>query len=956
VPIHLRGTHVEIEGDFIQIDLRRLLDGTAQREELIEIGTRPFLPFFEPRLGDQFARWLDKLREKANAMRRTALIEAIREARSAGRFRDISRLAPSLLTIDPLNETATLCLAEAMVMEGSKVQALKLLDEYEEEVGPISDALRIPVRILRRRVSEGLDDALLPAKGEVAFVGRDTVNSVLRTSYAKARGGQGHRLVVVGEAGIGKSRLANELMRLAVLDGSMVVSYSCTSGDALSPISSIISLVQKLITQPGALGCSQEHLQYLRRLSSTENEPPPAIVGLGADVLYAQLTYAISELIAAVTDEGPLVVFVDDAQRLHPTAWQMVSDLAGRLRDHRLLLILAARHIPDTNGSLSATLSDRQSLLVRLGPLTYEASREYLDSWSDKCGINLSDRSKDGLARGAAGNPFFLGEFANHVARGGDAQEAPASIKALIEAQYASASKESQRVMLVIGLLQSRATLGRVTAVLGVTPSAFISALEELERLGLITTQGAFLRAKHDIVADLTLALGAPSVVTFLKARIAEILEAEADDTDSVELLNESLAQWESAGDAKQTFRVGFKLGQRLLHLGLASDAIDAFRRSELVATSVEDRTEVLEQLMRASFLAGNAPMALQQFDRWRAFRDDSGSNGVVAPEFLLLAAEGGLTALHRPVNYHELLTLAEDRTLTGTDRMRALSICAMSADLFYDAEALQQVRSLLGESQDRGGGDVYEALSELICKTILGSRGEAMDALTRVLSLSKRHDDLRVRLMAPRWASSALRRFGDHSARTALVQESLREALRYRLKHHEISCWEHLADSYLRQGEISEAKSFLDRLEGACEPGSPLHGAYCLPLKASLAYETRDKSISRMLLPLFSGPAPFAAVVSQHAWLAFRVAMKIVVDPRAIGPEELSGLHQYQLRGQPFGGQDERVRILADALLTVGHARAARDVIESYSVSAHAVPRTRARLASLLQSHGEAA
>jgi tetratricopeptide (TPR) repeat protein len=760
---------------------------------------------------------------------------------------------------------------------------------------------------------------------------------------------------VIGEAGIGKSRLVNELLRLAVLDGSMVVSYSCTSGDALSPISSVISLVQKLITQPGALGCSQEHLQYLRRLSSAENDPPPAIVGLGADVLYAQLTYAISELIAAVTDEGPLVVFVDDAQRLHPTAWQMVSDLAGRLRDHRLLLVLAARHIPDTNGSMSAT-SDRQSVLVRLGPLTYDASREYLDSWSEKCGINLADRDKDGLARRAAGNPFFLGELANHVARGGDVQEAPASIKALIEVQYASATKESQRIMLVIGLLQSRATLERVTRVLGVTPSAFISALEELEKLGLITAQGAFLRAKHDIVADLTLALGAPSVVTFLRARIAEILEAEADEADSVELLNESLAQWEYAGDPKQTFRVGFKLGQRLLHLGLASDAIEAFRRSELVATSDEDQRAVLEQLMRASFLAGNAPMALQQFDRWRAFGDASGSNAVVAPEFLLLAAEGALIALHRPVNYHELLALAEDRTLTGTDRMRALSICAMSADLFYDAEALQQVRSLLNDSQDGGDGDVYEALSELICKTILGSRGEAMEALTRVLSLSRRHDDLRVRLMAPRWASSALRRFGDHSARTALVQESLREAIRYRLKHHEISCWEHLADSYLRQGQINEAKSFLERLESACEPGSAHHGAYCLPLKASLAYETRDQSISRMLLPLFSGPAPFAAVVSQHAWLSLRVALKIVVDPRGIAPDELTGLHQYQIRGQPFGGQDERVRILADALLTTGHSRAARDVIDSYSVSAHAVPQTRARLASLLQSHGEAA
>ena len=382
VPIHLRGTRVTLNGEDTHVDLRRLFEGSAQREELLAIGTLPFLPGYTPRLGPRFAAWLEALRDRANSVRRFALVEAIRDARAQARFRDIHKLARALLTLDPLNETATLSLAEALVMDGSKVEALRMLDAYEEEVGLISDALRIPVRTLRRRVSEGLDDALLPRRYEVPFVGREAEFTELRTMFVATRQGKGQCAVVTGEAGIGKTRITSELLRLAVLDGAMAVTYSCTSGDALSPLSSLLTLTQALLAQPGALGCSQEHLQYLRRLNAPESSPPIAVSGMGADIAYAQLVYALSELVAAIADEGPLVVFVDDAQRLHQTSWRIFTDLVDRLPDRRVLLVFATRQLPEWYASLGITGSDGRSRHVRLKPFPYAESRSYLSAWS----------------------------------------------------------------------------------------------------------------------------------------------------------------------------------------------------------------------------------------------------------------------------------------------------------------------------------------------------------------------------------------------------------------------------------------------------------------------------------------------------------------------------------------------------------------------------------------------
>ena len=100
-------------------------------------------------------------------------------------------------------------------MDGSKVDALMLLDRYESEVGEVSDALRIPVRTLRRRVSEGMDDALMPLRFEVPFVGRAREFGELRDVWSGTRRGVGQCALVTGEAGIGKTRTSTELLRLA---------------------------------------------------------------------------------------------------------------------------------------------------------------------------------------------------------------------------------------------------------------------------------------------------------------------------------------------------------------------------------------------------------------------------------------------------------------------------------------------------------------------------------------------------------------------------------------------------------------------------------------------------------------------------------------------------------------------------------------------------------------------
>ena len=168
-----------------------------------------------------------------------------------------------------------------------------------------------------------LDDSLFLRRYEVPFVGREESFSTLRGMWREVRRGQSRAAIVSGEAGIGKSRMAGELLRLAALDGGYVVRYMTSAGDSFTPLSTLIAVGTQLLTLRGALGCDQEYLTYLRRLGTAETVSAFSVAGMAADILYAQLVQAFAEVMSAIAEEAPLIVFIDDAERLHPTTWRV---------------------------------------------------------------------------------------------------------------------------------------------------------------------------------------------------------------------------------------------------------------------------------------------------------------------------------------------------------------------------------------------------------------------------------------------------------------------------------------------------------------------------------------------------------------------------------------------------------------------------------------------------------
>ncbi|HSA54516.1 MAG TPA: hypothetical protein VLE53_02380, partial [Gemmatimonadaceae bacterium] len=146
------------------------------------------LPGYAPRFSASFAEWVERFRSDLAARLRRGLVRGIADARSRGRYADVERLARHCLTLDPLNEEATLALAEAVALAGGKAEAVGMIDRYVDEVGGHPD-IRIPADILRARVSEMLFAAEECSWYEPGLLGREREIEWLLSLFTRCQRG-----------------------------------------------------------------------------------------------------------------------------------------------------------------------------------------------------------------------------------------------------------------------------------------------------------------------------------------------------------------------------------------------------------------------------------------------------------------------------------------------------------------------------------------------------------------------------------------------------------------------------------------------------------------------------------------------------------------------------------------------------------------------------------------------
>lgn len=569
-----------------------------------------FLAGYAPRCSDAFRDWVDLKRQEIHSTISTILVRELENARLKGDWVGVERTASQSLVLDPFNEIAVLAQAESVAMRGGKRRAVAILDRYIAEVGDSGSDLRLPATLLRRRVAERASERIDLQNVDPPFVGREAEMQSLIAGFQAARAGRGCALLVVGEPGIGKSRLSDELVRFAELQGAQVQRTACRRTDVDRPLSLFVDIVPQLREMPGALGCAPETFASLKRLTDFELRSRDTLRTIDSEMLFADLRNALFDLVDSLAEERCLVLVIEDIQWLDDVSSKILGRMVEWAATKRVFLLLNSR---PSNSSVVRYTDGGSLTTLSLGPLSASASSAVLHSIAARPDCRPMPDFFSWCIRVAEGNPFFLQELAHHWAETGHTYEAPPSVTKVLEQRLSRLSQEALQVLQICAVLGEHATLERADQVLEYPAHRLLSAVEELSKAAMLglTRDGAdqstgYLHPRHDLLAAAALGALAPISLRLMHRRAAEVLEKEiAAEIMPTTLLWACASHRHIAGDRQRALTLSVACAEHLLDVGLAGDASTAFQKSLDYCATDEQRLEVLPRIAFSSQLNG---------------------------------------------------------------------------------------------------------------------------------------------------------------------------------------------------------------------------------------------------------------------------------------------------------------------------------------------------------------
>ena len=369
------------------------------------------------------------------------------------------------------------------------------LDISEAERAVLESTTQVPNVARRRRGGEQATHltvgGYLGALPASSLVGRERELAVVEDALGTAASGQGQLLLLIGEPGIGKTRLAQEITIRARARGFRVLTGRCYEPQqtiAYSPF--LEALTQAVALTTGAIERWPEVARLLPDQLADVSVPAQLEDGNAQQRLFWQ----VAGFLGALSDQTPLVLLLDDLHWADSASLDLLQHLTRHVHDQPVLLVGTAREVEaQRQHPLTDALSDlrREDLLERLavGPLGSEETSELI-----RATLGAGEGAEGGMTTVSSelalriyarseGNAFFTRQLTRALQEQGGLALAEREWR--VNASSVSALEVPESIRAVIGL-----RLGHLTA-------HTQDVLREASVLGQVFVFGDLQRMSH---------------------------------------------------------------------------------------------------------------------------------------------------------------------------------------------------------------------------------------------------------------------------------------------------------------------------------------------------------------------------------------------------------------------------------------------------------------------------
>jgi DNA-binding SARP family transcriptional activator len=601
---HLRQVLPEI-GAAIEIDSRALVwradwrgtidldefrraaeDGLRGRRERLEAAAGLYRGDLLPDCDEEWAS-AERDRVRDLAVRVLTKLVSLFEADRA--FAPAIDAAQRLLRIDPVDEGAWRSLIRCHARRGERAVALhdyqRCVAALKQHVGAPPDAA---TQLVYREILEldEADAAIAPSPKPITYplVGRKDEFAALRRAWHAAEAGSAHLALVRGEAGIGKTRLAEELAAWAAGNGIRTATTRCYAGEGRLAYAPITAWLQSKTLQPSLDALDAARLGEIARIHPDLVASRPDAALPASQLETWQRPRFFEALTRVFHGAAPVLLVLDDLQWCDAESLEWLHFLLRSLSGFRCLVVgtVRAEEAAD-NAALGVLLRNLERedrvTVIDLGPLDETATARLAE---EAAGSTLDEAARARAFRQTEGHPLHIVERARMTASADDPADAvvPPRVQAIVVARLVQLSPEARDTAELAAVIGRDFSFDVLSHASDLDEQVVVRVLDELWRRQIVRAQEADRwDFSHDRIREVAYANVGPARRRLLHRRVAQALQQTA---------------------GRDLDRLAASIATHYEHAGLHARAVELFERAAHEAARVSAHEEAIRCLTLA--------------------------------------------------------------------------------------------------------------------------------------------------------------------------------------------------------------------------------------------------------------------------------------------------------------------------------------------------------------------
>jgi len=818
------------EGDSLALDPDNVEVDAARFERAVKEGTPEALArAIELYRGDllagfvvdeaPFEEWVLGERERLRELALEALARLLAHQRKTGATEPAILTALRLLAIDPLQEPVHRTLMRLYMEAGRRGTALRQYQQcvsalsHELGVEPEAETKALYEEILRQRATraepaeraapgrpaDASEHRAPGASHDTALLGRERELEALRHALDAAVGGNGRVVAVLGEAGIGKSRLVSELASEAARRGARVLVGRSYESEQILPFGPWVDALRA--------GRIAEQAKLLERLGSAlraelarllpEAGQPPA----GAVTDVRPVFESVAQVIALLAEHDSVVLILEDVHWSDEISARLMAFVGRRLADRRVLLVTTAREeelvdVPAVRQALDDLRRDTPLTSLALGPLSHADTlalvRTLARSGDEGAMARLGER---GWAA-SEGNPFVAVETVRAQAEGaavggGRGLALSERVRDVVGRRLERLSERGQTLAGVAAAIGREFEFALLQQASGLTEDDTAAGVEELVRRRVLHGIGERFDFTHDRIRDVAYGRLLPPRRKLLHRRIAEALEqarAEAADVEPLAIglhYRDAEERDKAVEYLRQAAKRAAERGAFRASAQCSEEALASLRRLPQSRERMERIYDVSGELRGALIPLGDLPRQVKAGEEMEAIAEALGDRRRLAAILGAMGYTVGAIGEHR-----RAIAIAE----------RGLALAVETGDVLFQAGA----EAMMGRA--------YYALGDY-ARTI-ETAGRAFALMPEATAYERFGSRSFFQMVGGRvWVAMARAEQGHFDEATARIREAVTIADRADAPHERV--WSRFGAGRVAfvQGDAERAIAFLEAI-----------------------------------------------------------------------------------------------------------------------------------------------